>query len=298
MTTKQKKRDGKKKKNKPDGPTKAQRADKYDLYQKAVQDPEHEVDFFELAYREANEGASPTTLREDFCGTFAICCSWAASKPDRRSLGVDLDPEPLDWGVAHNLTKLNPEQQSRITLLKDDVRKITQTKADVLSAQNFSFYLFTERKDLVNYFKAARENLAPGGVMVLDMMGGPDCLKEDNDEPRKCDGFHYTWRTESVNPITNISSHTISFKFKDGSKLRNAFTYQWRMYSIPEVRDALLDAGFPRVDVYWEGATEDGDGDGDWKITTEAEMDPSWLCYMVARRDLQPVGKLNGKTAR
>ncbi|WP_145446173.1 SAM-dependent methyltransferase [Mucisphaera calidilacus] len=271
------------------GPTKAERADRYALYLKAVQDPDHEVEFFEQAYREANGSAEPLVLREDFCGTFAVCCKWVAGKAGRRSLGVDLDAEPLAWGKKHHLEKLTVEQQKRVTLVQDDVRKVCSPKADVLAAQNFSFYLFMERKELLAYFKAARRNLAPGGVMVLDMMGGPDCLLEDQNEPRKCDGFTYVWRTETVNPITNISEHSIGFKFKDGSKLERAFSYRWRLWSIPEVRDLLEEAGFARVDVYWEGEGDEGEGDGNWKITTEAAMDPSWLCYVVARRDHEAV---------
>lgn len=271
------------------GPTKAERADKYALYLKAVQDPDHEVEFFEQAYREANGDAAPIVLREDFCGTFAVCCKWVAAKPNRKALGVDLDPEPLAWGKEHHLASLTVDQQKRVKLLEEDVRKVCSPKADVLAAQNFSFYLFMEREQLLTYFKAARRNMAPGGVMVLDMMGGPDCLKEDEAETRKCDGFTYVWKTLKVNPITNISEHTISFRFKDGSRLEDAFRYRWRMWSIPEVRDLLIEAGFARVDIYWEGEGDDGDGDDNWKITTEAGMDPSWLCYIVARRDLEPV---------
>ncbi len=277
------------KKGKGSGATIAEQADKYALYQKAVQEPEHEVEFFELAYREANGHREPVVLREDFCGTFAVCCAWAASKLGRRALGVDLDPEPLAWGAANNLKPLTDEQKKRVRILEADVRKVCSPKADVLAAQNFSFFLFMERRELLGYFKAARRNLAPGGVMVMDMMGGPDCFLEDHNETRKCDGFSYTWRTEKVNPITQISEHSIGFKFKDGSRMREAFRYRWRMYSIPEIRDLLMEAGFARVDVYWEGATEDGDGDGNWRITTEAEMDPSWLCYVVARRDREAV---------
>ena len=37
-------------------------------------------------------------LREDFCGTFAICCEWAKSGATFEAHGVDLDPEPLQYG--------------------------------------------------------------------------------------------------------------------------------------------------------------------------------------------------------
>ena len=68
----------------------AEGADKFDLYQKSVQHPDHEVEFFEQAYREAFD-RKPWSLREDFCGTFAVCCQWVlhtASEPPSASISV------------------------------------------------------------------------------------------------------------------------------------------------------------------------------------------------------------------
>ena len=77
--------------------TLARRADRYDLYQQSVQEPEHEVKFFHRVYKAAF-GCRPVVLREDFCGTFAVSCQWVASRADRTAVGVDIDPEPLAWG--------------------------------------------------------------------------------------------------------------------------------------------------------------------------------------------------------
>ncbi|MFV1959945.1 MAG: class I SAM-dependent methyltransferase, partial [Planctomycetota bacterium] len=115
-------------------PSKAKRADKYDLYQKSVQEPSCDVDFFVRAYKDRNR-RRPKLLREDFCGTFAVCCEWVKTR-GRRAIGVDLDPEPLAWGREHNLEALKPTQQARVTLLQQDVRVVGGEKADVLAAQN------------------------------------------------------------------------------------------------------------------------------------------------------------------
>ena len=96
-------------------------ADKFDLYQQSVQTPDHEVEFFEQAFREAYK-RKPYLLREDFCGTFAVCCEWVKSSPKRKAVGVDLCSETLDWGRAHNLSELKPAQQKRVQLLEQDVR--------------------------------------------------------------------------------------------------------------------------------------------------------------------------------
>ena len=102
-------------------PTLAERADRYVLYQKAVQDPEGDVVRVRRMY-ERIHGSTPRTLREDFCGTAAFAAAWVKAHRENRAIGVDLDPDPLDWGRRHNLDKLRPEQASRISLLQEDVR--------------------------------------------------------------------------------------------------------------------------------------------------------------------------------
>ncbi|WP_182870291.1 class I SAM-dependent methyltransferase [Stieleria mannarensis] len=261
-------------------------ADKFDLYEKSVQTPEHEVEFFEQAYREAYK-RKPLTLREDFCGTFAVCCKWVASSPRRTAFGVDLCDETLQWGRDHNLAKLKPAQQKRVTLLEQDVRDGNTPPADVLAAQNFSFWIFKTRPEVVEYFKVARSHLNEQGIMVMDMMGGGECFNEDHTDKRTIKkgkkGFDYHWKQESFNPITADASFSISFKFPDGSKLKRAFEYHWRFWTIPEVREMLAEAGFRESHVYWERENEeDPELDGGWYRCGCADSDPSWICYIVA----------------
>ena len=68
--------------------TLAEKADKFICYQESVQTPEHEIEFFEQAYREAFR-RKPLRLREDFCGTFSVCCRWVQSDKQRTAIGVD-----------------------------------------------------------------------------------------------------------------------------------------------------------------------------------------------------------------
>ena len=88
-----------KKKSKSGKLTLAEKADKFTCYQKSVQTPEHEVEFFEQAYRDANGRKKPMSLREDFCGTFAVCCEWVASHRQRTALGVDLCERNVAMGT-------------------------------------------------------------------------------------------------------------------------------------------------------------------------------------------------------
>ncbi len=263
--------------------TMADKADKYACYQASVQSPEHEIEFFEQAYRD-QFGKTPLTLREDFCGTYAICCNWVASNRNRTALGVDLDPEPLAWGKEHNHSKLKQAESQRVRILQQDVRKTNRPQVDILAAQNFSFWIFKTRDEVIEYFKIARSNIAKQGIMIMDMMGGGGCYEEGQTDVRTIKkgkkGFKYYWKQDRFNPINADARFYIGFKFADGSRIKKAFEYNWRFWTIPEVREMLAEAGFSDSHVYWE--IEYDDGDSQWEKATQADSDPSWICYIVA----------------
>ena len=263
----------------------AEKADKFLCYQKSVQSPEHEIEFFEQAYRDAFR-RKPYTLREDFCGTFAICCEWAKSDAKRTALGVDLCGETLQWGRENNLAKLTEPQQSRVRLIEQDVRKRNRPQVDILAAQNFSFWIFKTRAEVINYFKSARANLTNNGLLIMDMMGGGDCYIEGQVDKRTIKkgkkGFKYFWKQVAYNPINHDASFSISFKFSDGSKLNDAFEYHWRFWSIPEVCEMLTEAGFSESHIYWEREDENGEDTGEWEKRNSAESCSVWIAYIVA----------------
>ena len=101
MKTKDKKKGKKKKKDLGE-------FDKYRYYEKSVQNPENELEFFNEKFEEIR-GRKPYTLREDFCGTGAITCAWANQGPKHFSYGIDLDPEPVEYGQENHLSKLSEE---------------------------------------------------------------------------------------------------------------------------------------------------------------------------------------------
>ena len=126
-------------------------------------------------------------------------------------------------------------------------------------------------------------------IMIMDMMGGGDCYIEGQVDKRTIKkgkkGFRYHWRQDSFNPINHDASFYISFHFKDGSKLKNAFEYHWRFWTIPEVREMLEEAGFSETSIYWDMEDEKEDEDDeDWQCLEEAESAPCWICYIVAKK--------------
>jgi SAM-dependent methyltransferase len=263
-------------------PLTADTADRHALYQASVQDADHEAAFFVRAFKE-HFGRTPRLLREDFCGTGSVCAAFVRVSGYHRAVGVDVDLEPLEWGRIHNVSRLNAAQRQRVQLVEGDARARGAEPADIVSAQNYSFFIFHRRAALLEYFRAAHANLAADGLLVMDMMGGPLFQAEDTRQERAKDGFTYVWEQERFDPITHLCRFHIHFRFPDGSRMDRAFTYHWRLWTLPELREALEDAGFNAVHVYF-GATDPvtGAATGQFNLRTEAPADPAWLAYVVA----------------
>jgi hypothetical protein len=66
--------------------------------------------------------------------------------------------------------------------------------------------------------------------------------------------------------------------------MKKAFSYEWRLWTLPEIRELLLEAGFSKATVYWEGEDEDGEGNGEFTPEAEGEPDPAWIVYIVAEK--------------
>jgi len=256
-------------------------ADKYDLYVRSVQSPDIEVAFFDRAFR-SQYGRRPLTLREDFCGTAAVCYEWVRSGAERRATGVDLDAEPLAWGTKRFASKLTDDQSSRLRLVHGDVRT-TNSKAEIVAAQNFSYFCFETRDDLRAYFRHVRRCLASEGMLVLDVLGGSEMMEDNREEETSHGKFKYVWDHIDFDPVSHHCRYAIHFRFKDGSELKNAFTYDWRLWSLPELRELLAEAGFSSSDVFWEATDKKtGDGNGVYRRRARGDADPAWVVYLVA----------------
>jgi len=262
-------------------PLTAATADKHDLYQRAVQNPEEEAKFVAQTFRDLR-GREATTLREDFCGTAAFSASWVRLAPEvHRATGLDVDRSVLEWGRARNVVPLGA-LADRVTLLEQDVREATPPEFDIVAAFNFSYWIFKTRPALAAYFAAVHTSLREHGVFFLDAYGGWEA-HEPMQERRAIEGkFTYVWDQASVNPIDNGIVNHIHFRFRDGTELTRAFTYDWRLWSLAELRELLLEVGFETVTVYWDVA-EDGDEE-DYRPRSRADNQPGWLAYVVACR--------------
>lgn len=261
-------------------------ADRHRLYELSVQCAEAEIDFVADTFKKLRR-RKLRSIREDFCGTANVCCEWVRRGSRNTAVGVDLDGEVLDWGRRHHLAALSDKQRARVALVQDDVLTADTPPSDAVLAMNFSYWLFKERRDLLRYFEVVRQNLVEDGLFFLDAYGGYDSFREV-DEEREIDdgeeGFTYIWDQAQFNPVDNNLICHIHFAFPDGSVMEEAFTYDWRLYTLPEIRDLLSEAGFKKTTVYWQGWDEDGEASGEFYPTETADADAGWICYLVAEK--------------
>lgn len=271
----------------PPVPNSADRADRYRLYQLSVQNPKAEISFVDRTFR-ALRGHSARLLREDFCGAGALCCEWVRRRLSNRAWGLDLDSQVIDWGHRHNLPELTDDQRSRIELVQQDVLTPQTRRPDIVLAMNFSYWLLQDRTSLFRYFQQVREALREGGVFFLDAYGGYDACRILTEERQVHDpageDFTYLWEQAEYEPVTGRLVSHIHFRFSDDSVLERAFSYDWRLWSLPEVRELLSEAGFSRVLVYWQGWDAEGRPDGRFVPVQTGEPAPGWIAYLTAEK--------------
>jgi hypothetical protein len=258
----------------------AQQADKYVLYQQSVQSAKADIFLFEKIFKEHYSLEKATVFREDFCGTAWLCTEWIKrNKVENIAVGIDLDSEPIEWGLKNNVSALNSAADS-VFLFKENVLtfdwdasllneskkhkhllerhadndKKRIKKAHIVCAYNYSICLLHERSQLAQYFSRVRESMNPkNSIFLLDILGGSK-LSSIQERTRKepNNQFIYLFEQEGYNPCTDIAEFSIHFKFNsDQSTLRKAFSFRFRKWGIREVVECLKEVGFSQVIIYW-----------------------------------------------
>lgn len=255
--------------------------EKYELYLGSVQNPAADIQFINKEYK-ALYGRAPLTLREDFCGTGMMACEWVEQSPAHKAWGIDLDMEPLAYGVVNHFDALDEEEQTRMKYINGNVMSKYDFRTDVIVAFNFSYFLFKKRKDLLQYFTTVRQHMKKDGAFFIDLFGGTES-RQELEESVKHKTHTYYWDCSKYNPLTAECLYYIHFETKDGVKHEKVFTYDWRMWDARELLDILEEAGFSKTHIYWEGVDKDGTGNGVFKKTLKADNCESWVTYICAQ---------------
>ena len=257
-----------------------ERFDKYLLYKQSVQSPEEDIKFFARVYRSIYK-RPPRVFREDFCGTFLIGHHWVKAGGTNQAIVVDKSREPLDYGRRHHLPLMTAAERKRIQIVNKNVSAPNLPGAEIVSVSNFSYFSIRERKGLLEYFKNVRRQLMKKGLFIIDAFGGAAC-GEANEEEVSHKGFKYYWDQADFNPITNRSRFFIHFKRRGEKKRERVFSYNWRMWGLPELKDILSEAGFSKTYIYWEFDPRNGGGSGVLRKSSAGDPCDTWLAYLVS----------------
>ncbi len=260
----------------------ADKADIHELYEASVQNVEAEVEFMQATFEDLR-GRKALSFREDFCGTASACCEWVRQGDSHTAVGIDIDPDVLAWGRDNRIGKLPAADRARVQLIESNVLTADVPQVDAMCAFNFSYWIFEERAVMLQYLRGCLDAIKDDGILFMDMFGGPDSFDESK-EKTKHENFTYVWEQAEFHPVTNHMQCYIHFKFPDGSKINRAFSYAWRLWTAPELKDLLLEAGFSKVTVYWEGEDEDGEGNGEFDPSPTGTPDLAWVAYIVAEK--------------
>jgi cyclopropane fatty-acyl-phospholipid synthase-like methyltransferase len=233
-------------------------------------------------------GKTARSLREDFCGTSRISMDWVRAGKDRTATGLDLDPEPLSYFERVHAPTLTEDQRRRIRHEQKNVLVATRQKFDLIAACNFSFFIFKERKTLLQYFRAARASLAPKGALFLEMAGG-EGMQEWLQEERtiRVPGVgrvRYVWDQMDYDAISGVNDYAIHFQLPNRRWMKNAFEYHWRLWGIREIREILAEAGFKKTHVFWEVADSSGRGTGEYAPMEKGDPAHAWIAYVAGIR--------------
>jgi len=247
----------------------------YELYESAAQSPGRQARFVQ-----AVAGGTARLLGEDFSGAGALSVAWAGLSPEHRATALDLDPFPL--GLMREKAE-NAGVGDRVEGLEGDARAATHG-ADVIAVFNFSIGYFHERDALLSYLRRARGRLGAGGVFVCDVYGGVDQFTLGDSDLELGDGSRYVWEQREADPLTARVVNAMHFTLTDGEEIRDAFTYDWRLWSAAELADAMREAGFASVAFY--DRLGDGEGDDGTLYVTPAsgdELDENYVLYAAGR---------------
>lgn len=256
--------------------TRARRPHRLAMYRAAVQHPLAEIAFCQRVFRR-HHNHDPLLLREDYCGTAAVADAWARSHPDRQAMAIDHHGPTVRW--ARRTWADNPD----LHLLEADVLAVHGPRVDITCALNFSILIHHHRPALLRYLRHARRGLRPGGLLILDLYGGPGAMRPGTESrpvtPDHGDPFTYHWEQASYDPVTARTRCRIHFTCADGHQHRNAFRYDWRLWTPPELLDVLRDAGFSRT-TFWT----DPDASGRCRPVRRMPPADNWIGYLVSLR--------------
>ncbi|KAA8550173.1 hypothetical protein F0562_001857 [Nyssa sinensis] len=209
---------------------------KFLLYQQSVQSPKGDISYLQKFFLTYVGGRLPLHLQEDFCGTALLSAEWLRSDARRTAVGLDLDLEALNWCMENNVNKIGADGTFRC--LQEILYALSTTVVAASIAVESWFHISSTALNALS---------RKGGIFVMDLYGGTSSECELRLQ-RRFPNFTYVWEQAGFDIIQRKTRISLHFHLqKPKRKLRHAFSYSWRLWSLPEIKDCLEEAGFRSV---------------------------------------------------
>ena len=217
----------------------------------------------------------------------------------------------LAWGAAHTLPAAasGGDAAERLCLLHTDVlndplaaprlatgwgaggdggapsswQELRARRGDIGCALNSAICFMHSREDADRYCRQARGMTAAPGIFVMDLQGGATMEKALTQRTRLPGGsVDYLWTQDGFDPVSRLISCHIGFRLRGRRgapppptppALRRAFSYRWRLWTLPEVCDMLRLAGFASTHIWLRRMREDGEAPSDGEEESDDEDD-------------------------
>lgn len=268
--------------------------DTHDLYELCVQSPAHLVPMIRAIHAHR-----PTILAEDFAGTAALSRVWCDTDPAAAAIATDLDAAALARAT-----------HPRITTIRRDLRDPAPAThpgpppADAIFVGNFSIGYLHTRAQLLAYLRTAAARLTERGLFLCDTYGGASAFTRgvvERPHPIPPGRFPdappnarilYAWEQREADPLTAMVTNVLHFRLehRDGTHAEilrewpEAFTYHWRLWSVPELRDAMAEAGLTATQVYSTlPDAVDGEGNAYVEPIDPEDLGDSFIVLIAAR---------------
>lgn len=292
---------------------------RHELYERCVQSPRHLVPFLRAVH-----GGEPCVLGEDFAGTAALSILWADRSDDCRAVAIDLDDEALRHHPGHPrvlrrcMDVMEANDPADVIFVGNFSIGYRRSRAELVA------YLKHARGRLATNAtepgaSATGRSLdaphdfrrpvahAPGsvgrtahhapGVFICDTYGGESAfltgqVHRDHwipEGPHADKRIRYTWEQRHADPLTGMVTDVLHFRVEKGGVIEqeifDAFVYEWRLWSVPELRDAMLEAGFTATEVYAKTADAVDEEGNAYVLPIEDpdELDDSFIVLVAGR---------------
>ncbi len=173
---------------------------------------------------------------------------------------------------------------------------IFTTQITDMLVQNAAGKLAVLNREIVDQIMAERELKRSGEADAhsLTAVAGADFfLTGEVHRPHPMKGGYlcrYTWEQRHADPLTGMVTDVIHFRIEKAGVIEvemfDAFVYEWRLWSVPELRDALIEAGFARTEVFAKLADawdDEGNAYVQAVVDAEDELDESFIVLVAGR---------------